>query len=136
VAEPLYFGCWGGTGHHLYAPGGRPMDYYDERARCARALDGGYLPEARSRPERTEGLSLAELYEAEEPQGVARLTHERGRTILALWDRTVDGRRSSHSTFLLPGTLDFGEAVAAAREAFPLIWRRLDAAGVQVRPHV
>lgn len=113
MAEPLYFGCWGGVGHHLRRPDGSHVyGGWD--------LDGPYCP--------YEGK-----WREGQPQGQARLTLEDERTVLSFWDRTVDSRGGSHSTFVLPPGLDFAGAVIAARAAFPAIWQRLDAAGVVVR---
>lgn len=128
---PLYFGCWDRCpGHGVHEPSGRGLNYYDVRAGLRLPLDGGYPPRSDEREHDFWRRSSDEV----QPQGAACLHHEDERTILAFWDRTVDDRRSSHSTFLLPGVLTFDEAVAAARVAFPHIWARLDAAGVIVRP--
>jgi len=59
-----------------------------------------------------------------ETQGVARLHHFNGCTLLAFWDRTGDSRPGSNSVFFIPGRVLFDEAVEAARKAFPGIWRR------------
>ena len=118
---PLYFGCWGSSGHFLWAANARQMKH-------VAGLDGPYVP---SCPRRCR--SYCADMERCQPQGFARLTGETERTILDLWDRTVDARGGSHSLFILPPGLDFAEAVAAAREAFPDIWARLDDAGIVVR---
>lgn len=117
--KPAYYlGCWDGPGHYLIREGGAWV-HYQERPTTLRDLDCGYAPK-----------------DENQPQGAANLVHEAGQTILAFWDRTGDKRFGSNSAFLLPGTLDFDEAVAAARRAFPRIWARLDAAGVAVVPYV
>jgi len=57
-------------------------------------------------------------------QGEAKVTHLAGWTILSFPDVSVDSRPGSHSTFALRGRYDFDAAVAAAREAFPYVFRR------------
>lgn len=132
MAEPLYFGCWDSRpGHGLHEPSGAPRCYYTERAGLRLPLDGGYPP----RSDERQHDFWRRRDEEVQPQGAARLHHEGERTILAFWDRTVDDRRGSHSTFLLSGVLSFDEAVTAARAAFPHIWARLDRAGVRVVQH-
>ena len=120
-AGPLYFGCWGGTGHYLWSPEGRQVPHQD-------GFDGPYLPVCPRRCPRYCGD-----YDKCQPQGLARLSSEARRTVLDLWDRTADGRGGSHSLFILPPGLDFAEAVRAARIHFPDIWARLDEAGIVVR---
>lgn len=110
---PLYFGCWGGVGHYLRSPDG-------SHVRGGWDLDGPYCP--------YEGR-----WRTGQPEGQARLTLEPERTVISFWDRSVDRRGGSHSTFVLPPGLTFDEAVEQARAAFPAIWRRLDATGVVVR---
>ena len=95
---------------------------------AGRGLDGPYLPTC---PRRCRAY-CADTDKCQ-PQGLARLSGEPGRTVLDFWDRTVDSRGGSHSLFILPPGLDFAEAVRVARLHFPDIWARLDAAGVVVR---
>ena len=119
----LYFGCWGGVGHHLYHPDGRSAGAAQERS-----LDGPYVPPC------PRGCRLGCSDEERcQPQGLARLTQEPGRTVLDFWDRTVDARGGSHSLFLLPPGTGFADALRLSRTAFPRVWHRLDAAGVVVR---
>jgi hypothetical protein len=117
----FYFGCWGGTGHYLFTSDGRQASHQE-------GLDGPYLPICpRGCPRYCSDMDRCQ------PQGLARLTVEARRTVLDIWDRTVDSRGGSHSLFILPPGLDFAQAVQAARRHFPQIWARLDAAGVVVR---
>jgi hypothetical protein len=108
---PLYFGCWGESGHYLFTPDGDTVRRAERLALPVAlqpaALDQGYCP-------RRAGVR----------QGEAKVTHVAGRTVLAFWDRSVDTRPGSHSTFVLSGTLDFDAAVAVARAAFPEVWAR------------
>lgn len=115
--KAFYFGCWGGTGHFLC----------DERGRMARRdngspwteeqLDTGFCPGM----VREYGRLVAPR---EQPEGAARLVHERGWTALAFWDRSVDSRGSSNSCFVLEGEHDFEATVRLARERFPSVWSR------------
>lgn len=100
--SPLYFGCWGGVGHYVRDCSGQMVD----RSDWLSFLDGKLTPEDRT-------------------EGVARLHHFNGCTLLAFWDSSVDSRPGSNSAFLLPNPrLTFDRAVAAAKVAFPKIWER------------
>ena len=79
-----------------------------------RTLDGGYAPK----------LAKTGGHLSDQPEGEAALHHVRGWTILAFWDRSGDSRGNSNSAFVIRGELDFDEAVAASRQAFPGIWAR------------
>lgn len=63
-------------------------------------------------------------YESYSDQGRARMHWFEGWSILAFWDRTGDHRGGSMSCFLASEILSFDELVAAAREAYPTIWKR------------
>jgi hypothetical protein len=103
----LYFGCWDRPGHFLFQPNGQwPLSHATPFGSFGEQLDRDhYKPE-------------------EQTEGVARLTHDSGWTILAFWDRSVDRRSGCHSTFLAPGTWSAEEMIAGAREAFPSVWAR------------
>jgi len=110
----FYFGCWGDVGHYLWTPDGR-------RARSAGPftaldLDGRFCPGVVGRTDR--------ISPNVQPEGVAALHHANGWTVLAFWDRSVDRRRGSHSTYVIEGTHDFGEAVRISSAAFPRVWAR------------
>jgi hypothetical protein len=102
--EPLYFGCIDRPGHYVWQADGTQAR--DDRHRWLEILDGLLPPEG------------------PEIEGVARLHHWNGRTLLAFWDRSVDQRGACNSVFALPGKLTFDEAVAAAKKAFPKVWQR------------
>ncbi len=104
----FYFGCWGDSGHYLW----------DEHANHARRGTG--LPPS---------LGVARLdgeFAPKGPQteGRAALHHVDGWTVLAFWDRSVDRRHGSHSTFVAEGAHDFAAMVAIARARFPRVWGR------------
>lgn len=104
--EPRYFGCWDRAGHHVYTPQGTYAERYDPATFLER-LDG-LLPPA----------------DESQMEGAAKLYHFNGCTVLSFWDRTIDKRPGSSSTFLMPGKLAFGEMVELCEHNFPGIYRR------------
>ena len=128
ISEPAYFGCWERSGHFAHAPGGRRLRGYgedrDEVEEWLASHDAVLPPPGCSGPE---GIATFRRWPA--LQG----DPESAVTCIAFWDRSVDSRPNSHSTFLLPGFLAFDEAVELARSAFPEVFERLAARGVEVR---
>jgi len=59
-----------------------------------------------------------------QPEGFATVTRVAGLTIVAFWDRSGDRRFGSNSAFVADGEHCFDEVMAAAREAFPSIFKR------------
>lgn len=118
----FYFGCARYVGHYWWRPGG--VD--SEGSPCH--------PRTPSREELDELLREGDVDgklvpvnrtdERDQPEGRA-LLHVRDRwTLLAFWDRSVDGRHGSNSVFAIEGVHDFASAVEAARAAFPTVWVR------------
>lgn len=119
----LYFGPLESVGHHLRAPNGRMVNhrtigeygfseqYQDQShfglALCAH-LDGGYVPQ-----------------ECGQVEGCAALTHEAGMTVLGIWDRSIDTRPGSHSTYIAVGTYDFPTMCKLCKVVFPKRWAML-----------
>lgn len=119
----LYFGPLESVGHHLRAPNGRMVtqrnvgehgfakQYRDKSyfglALCA-DLDGGYVPQ-----------------ECGQVEGCAALTHEAGMTVLGIWDRSIDTRPGSHSTYIAVGTYDFPTMCKLCKVVFPKRWAML-----------
>ena len=130
IAGIYYFGCWDGTGHHLWTSDGR---FAPHTLRLPwTGLDGTLcgdpaLADMRGRSSREP------LYwpgdDAHQPQGVARLHHRDGWTALAWWDRSEDRRYGSNSAFVAEGTLTAAEIVERGAGAFPSVWRRIEGAG-------
>jgi hypothetical protein len=123
MSDAFYLGCVGTPGHYLYTP-----DLRTERRAgpfTVAMLDTPFCP----------GMTPASrgVGPQDQTEGVARLTHVDGWTVLSFWDRSVDNRRGSHSTFVLRGTHAFDDAVRLAREVFPRVWARYAFA---VRPHL
>lgn len=77
--------------------------------------------------ERSDGLLAPRAHSR---QGVAVVrTHDPGWTSLSFWDRSVESRGGSSSTFALPVCgLGWDELLEAARDAFPEVWERFSLA--------
>lgn len=103
-----YFGCVGEVGHYHFVPGdgGRPVK--------AGYCDAPFFPECDG--------AFCPKWTRE--QGIVKLTHHEGWTVLAFWDSSVDKRAGSHSTFMVKEKLDKDAMIARAKEAFPTIWAR------------
>ncbi len=132
MSAVYYFGCWGGPGHFLFAPDGRSFGRNDPLPVGLRQLDGKLCGDP----------ALADLSglrrghppywpgdDAHQPQGVARLHHVEGWSVLAWWDRTGDHRGGSNSAFVARGTLTAEALAQLGAEAFPAVWARVEAAG-------
>lgn len=108
----LYFGCVGRVGHYVYVPGDHgPVTPHFMRGRkltWTTICDGG----------------LMDCNREEQIEGVATWSHIKGYSIVSFWDRTVDSRFGSSSSFLVRGMHSFSEVIEAAREVFPSIFKR------------
>lgn len=112
--EVLFFGCWSRVGHHLWTPRGQISDRRDLERIGGKSLDGDFAPH----------LSHLGYCNCPQIEGSAALHHLDGWTILSFWDRSIDRRKGSNSSFLARGELSFGEMVAVAKEHYPEVWRR------------
>ncbi len=117
----FYYGCWAGIGHHAFLPNGQsatqdemrcPWSQYS-RSFSGACIDGGLQPLRGDIP-----------HDVPQPEGLARLTQEAGWTALSFWDRSIDKRGGSHSTFVAEGTFTFAQMVEQAKRLFPTIWAR------------
>lgn len=113
----LYFGAYEHVGHHLRGPGGRMLPVEMSPALTWHP-DGNYCPG------RVPGSPFVRRTRPE-VEGEARLTHENELTILGIWDRSVDSRPGSHSTYIATGTHDFETMRRLCEEAYPARWRKL-----------
>jgi hypothetical protein len=119
-AEVYYFGCWEQAGHYWRAP--HYKSHFDIEDRVGSnihpRIDSGFCPGSipgksqfdRSRPE---------------VQGEACLHHVDGWTILSFWDRSVDRRGCSNSSFVVLGTWTMDDVLDVARTKFPSVLNRI-----------
>lgn len=117
----LYFGCVHEAGHgwfsrHLLsaAADGRLV-----QPALGRHVDTGFAP----------GMSVGGPHDKRifpEVEGDAALHHLPGGswTVLSYWDRSVDSRPGSHSTFVAAGKHSYATMVAIIEAQFPSIWAR------------
>jgi hypothetical protein len=117
-----YFGCWDRAGHYLHAPSGKTLDgvgpFYVWDFEHGIPLDGTFAPGPYSRQSR----------EGYEDEYAASLTHIRGWSVLAMWDRSVDARSASNAAFIAEGFLTMEAMWSLARTYFPRVVARLKAA--------
>jgi hypothetical protein len=109
----FYFGCTQGPGHYMHAS--QPVRTLDAR----RALSDF----ERSNPW---GLRIDTKLAptGEQIEGRALLHHKDGWTALSFWDRSVDRRSGSCSTFLAQGEHDFERMLHLTRTHFPAVMAR------------
>jgi hypothetical protein len=114
----LYFGCSGSRqlGHFFFLPGMKKAGRYEAIAAALpfERIDGALCPPTNERRH----------YDERQPEGVAKVTRQGGWTALAFWDRSVDHRHGSNSTFFLEGDYDYEGALALARDLFPEVFAR------------
>jgi hypothetical protein len=117
VNERFYFGCIRESGHYLWG-NHRGQPYKDrgtwdiQRALTVKVGFDGI--DGKLQPQRSQ------------QRGEALLSHSwTGWTALGFWDRTVDTRPGSNSTFLCDQRLSFDEMLADAQEHWPTIFARL-----------
>ena len=127
MQDVYYFGCVETSGHFLWTPDLRRTLYKDVPqdwpfGRGGGRLDGGFMPG----PPPRRGSSYTAF--ENQTQSLAKLSHVKGWTVLAMWDRTVDLRPGCNSEFVTRGTLSFDEMVELAKEHFPTIWKRISKA--------
>lgn len=117
-----FFGCWRDVGHYWWRPvgGGRftlgveKISWREFEYGCPTDQPWGHVD--------------GKLYPRPSGQSEAALHHKDGWTALAMVDRTVDSRPGSNSVFMFHATLDFDQAVDAARAHFPGVVERIEAA--------
>ena len=97
-----YFGCVERAGHYMHTPDMRTDSSFMHENPWGFSIDGGLLPKR-------------------EVQHEPVLAHKDGWTALSFWDRTVDSRPRSNSSFLAEGTHTMDEMFAIAHQYFPKI---------------
>lgn len=107
-----YFGCVGDAGHFLWDHLGNRLSH----SAADRLLSFKFT------------ILDACLLSPNAPQteGLAAVAHIGGWSILSFWDRSVDSRPGSNSSFLMPGTWDYETMSAEAKRRFPDIWNRFN----------
>lgn len=106
-----YFGCMSDIGHFLYDENGRYVyRKCTDKPELSHSLDGGYWPKDKG-----------------QPQSVGALSYENNWSILSCWDRSIDSRYGSHSTFIIEGTHTFDEILVAIKKHFPQVMARMEA---------
>lgn len=108
----IIFGCPPGPqkGHYFRNEDGMSVDHYRIEPRLPEGYDGEFAPKT--------------MGGKEMPQGVAKVTHVGGWTVLAFWDRSGDSRPNSNSGFWEPGEFSFDEMMQKAHHAFPRVIAR------------
>ncbi len=110
--KAFYFGCSDRPGHYMNSAE-RSGITSQETAEFLIAnpwgfsVDGGLCPKGR------------------QIEGLAVLHHKNGWSALSFWDRSVDSRPDSNSTFLVEGTHTFANMRALAEQHFPRVIARL-----------
>jgi hypothetical protein len=113
--QAFYFGCWQREGHSFFAPGMRAVA--GPVSPWGFGVDQGILHAAHFRAQ-------GARRDDEQREGVAVVAHQDAWTALSFWDRSVDTRKGSHSTFVFDGLLSGEGALAAARVLFPEVFER------------
>jgi len=123
--KAFYFGCVREPGHHFFGPDGeyRHFKEFAQSPWRAYELDAQLAPHFEDCiRKRSRFCKYCDC--ASGPEGIALLHHKAGWTALSFWDRSVDNRGASNSTFILEGDYDFNQALALARSLFPSIFAR------------
>lgn len=117
-----FFGVWDqAKGHYLRDQHGRSVD---TAGPFGDWIDG-YFPPRTQAGENRASIATAHPWQDDT---IASLTHYRGWTILAMWDRSIDTRYACNAAFMYEGHRTTSWMWAQARESFPDIVRRLRAA--------
>jgi len=106
--DALYFGCWSSTGHYLFnSKGGSEHAQFHPAAKHIDGLLGDWVEDVPENLGRVHVIRFGVRW-----------------TILAFWDRSVDSRGGSHSSFIFKGAVPAAEAMAKAKELFPHVFAR------------
>lgn len=112
VLPPIYMGCHRQAGHYFFTKGMRSLGGFAEE-RGLYALDTAFAPTD------TQDQGLA-WFHAGQSNGIPW-------NVISFWDRTIDRRPGSHSTFLLTGSFKFfSEAIVICRQDFPEVFERFN----------
>ena len=100
----FYYGPIGRCGHYLWRSDRDNTERGEAYHPWGRWIDGSLPPQDNDK------------------EGNALIHHKDGWTALSFWDRTVDKRGGSHSTYIINKILNYDEMVALAQETFPERW--------------
>jgi hypothetical protein len=106
-----YFGCIDSVGHYMHGPGGKYSDgafSFTKDNPWQTMVDGGLAPQK----------------DVTQVEGRARIHRKNGWTAMSFWDRSVDTRRNSCSTFIAEGDLGFDGMMDVANIYFPEVVKR------------
>lgn len=113
MSEIYYFGCVGGIGHHLHKPSEhgpvRPDRREHRKVAWMKICDGG--------------LGLEDI-DGGNTEGCGIWAYVRGYSIVSFWDRSIDSRGGSTSSFLVKGLHSFAAVLECAENFFPNIFKR------------
>lgn len=117
----FYFGPWDQAGHYFFDVDGlRP--HSSQIARCPwteNEIDGVLQP----------GCALTRggywTHTGPELEGKALVHYKDGWTALSFWDRSVDSRPASNSTYIVEGTVAFEQMVEFAKKSFAARWNKM-----------
>jgi hypothetical protein len=110
----IYCGCHEVVGHFFYEPNMVRLNpqTYAANYNSLNQLDCGFAPQD------TQAEGEAWYHSARCENGDTRYN------VISFWDRSVDSRPGSHSTFLLLGDRSFDDSLAECRKAFPQVFAR------------
>lgn len=103
-----YYGPLRQTGHYFFSDDGCSRHAAVDETPWRYEVDGGLAPNGPSGPE-----------------GIALLHKKDGWTAISFWDRTVDTRPGSCSTYLAEGDFTFEQMVEMAKTRFAERWNRM-----------
>lgn len=125
----LYFGPWDSPGHYLFWENGRselparvggkqrPDEFPWNEMSSIHGIDCELQPGCYRKDGRWK--------HGDEVEGHAALHHKVGWTALALWDRSVDRRGQSNSTYFAKGDFTFEQMVDMAKARFAHRWNKM-----------
>lgn len=125
----FYFGCHDSIGHYLWGADGRAIQVdqrlaFERLCPFAKEVDGGLAP---NDPAQLEGRArIHHDFTLKTPEGSDNTVP--CWTAISWWDRSIDHRMGSHSTFVAvaPEMLSFDFMVTVARLDFPWIFKRFN----------
>lgn len=138
--KAYYFGCWGESGHYLFAPGGRHAGRGIREEIPFEKIDGFLQPHWEHlhgyyiKPEVTPCRKFMERngddrFRTTDHQGESLIHFKDGWNILAMWDSSVDKRGACNSNFIfydMGQEMTFEELVELATLHFPQVVGRFE----------